>query len=148
MSTTADPAAPASAPPGSEPALAPMSRREVLQALSGLFMGMFVAILAATIVSNALPVIIPEIGGSQSVSTMTPPISGPPTVATAKIAPNTPAYRPSSRGGIIAAITICTSAVRPPAPAPWITRATISVVVSSEKPAGTQPLSSLECRLM
>ncbi|RBY87995.1 MFS transporter [Blastococcus sp. TF02A-30] len=46
-----------------------MSRREVLQALSGLFMGMFVAILAATIVSNALPVIIPEIGGSQSIYT-------------------------------------------------------------------------------
>ncbi|NEK85031.1 MFS transporter [Blastococcus saxobsidens] len=46
-----------------------MSQREVLQALSGLFMGMFVAILAATIVSNALPVIIPEIGGSQSIYT-------------------------------------------------------------------------------
>lgn len=68
MSTTAEPAAPAS-PPGAGPALAPMTRREVLQALSGLFMGMFVAILAATIVSNALPVIIPEIGGSQSVYT-------------------------------------------------------------------------------
>lgn len=68
MSTTADPAAPAPAP-GAEPAIAPMSRREVLQALSGLFMGMFVAILAATIVSNALPVIIPEIGGSQSIYT-------------------------------------------------------------------------------
>ncbi|TFV51686.1 MDR family MFS transporter [Blastococcus sp. TF02A-35] len=46
-----------------------MTRKEVLQALSGLFMGMFVAILAATIVSNALPVIIPEIGGSQSIYT-------------------------------------------------------------------------------
>jgi EmrB/QacA subfamily drug resistance transporter len=46
-----------------------MSRREVLQALSGLFMGMFVSILAATVVSNALPVIIPELGGSQSVYT-------------------------------------------------------------------------------
>jgi EmrB/QacA subfamily drug resistance transporter len=68
VSTVAGPAAPASAP-GAEPALAPMTRREVLQALSGLFMGMFVAILAATIVSNALPVIIPEIGGSQSIYT-------------------------------------------------------------------------------
>src|SRR5690606_31560661 len=65
VSTTADPAA----PPGTEPVLAPMSRREVRQALSGLVMGMVVAILAATIVSNALPVIIPEIGGSQSVYT-------------------------------------------------------------------------------
>ncbi|NEK58693.1 MFS transporter [Geodermatophilus sabuli] len=46
-----------------------MSRREVLQALSGLFMGMFVAILAATVVSNALPTIIPDLGGSQSVYT-------------------------------------------------------------------------------
>ncbi|MCZ2860369.1 MDR family MFS transporter [Blastococcus sp. VKM Ac-2987] len=67
MSTTAEPAATAAGPDGT--ALAPLSRREVLQALSGLFMGMFVAILAATIVSNALPVIIPEIGGSQSVYT-------------------------------------------------------------------------------
>ncbi|MGY2066593.1 MDR family MFS transporter [Blastococcus sp. SYSU DS0619] len=67
MSTTAEPPAAAAGPDGT--ALAPMSRREVLQALSGLFMGMFVAILAATIVSNALPVIIPEIGGSQSVYT-------------------------------------------------------------------------------
>ncbi|MGY2085430.1 MDR family MFS transporter [Blastococcus sp. SYSU DS0539] len=67
MSTTAEPAATAAEPGGT--ALAPMSQREVLQALSGLFMGMFVAILAATIVSNALPVIIPEIGGSQSVYT-------------------------------------------------------------------------------
>lgn len=67
MATTAEPAATAAGPDGT--ALAPMSQREVLQALSGLFMGMFVAILAATIVSNALSVIIPEIGGSQSVYT-------------------------------------------------------------------------------
>ncbi|MFW3168508.1 MDR family MFS transporter [Geodermatophilus sp. CPCC 206100] len=66
MSTTDD--ALQASPPGAA-AVAPMSRREVLQALSGLFMGMFVAILAATIVSNALPVIIPEIGGTQSVYT-------------------------------------------------------------------------------
>ncbi len=69
MSTSVQTAA-AATPPGGEPAVAaPMTRKEVLQALSGLFMGMFVAILAATIVSNALPVIIPEIGGSQSVYT-------------------------------------------------------------------------------
>src|SRR4051812_46413751 len=48
---------------------AAMSRREVLQALSGLMMGIFVSILAATVVSNALPVIIAELGGSQSVYT-------------------------------------------------------------------------------
>jgi EmrB/QacA subfamily drug resistance transporter len=63
----ADPAVPTSPP--EDPALAPMTRREVLSALSGLFMGMFVAILAATIVANALPTIIPELGGSQSVYT-------------------------------------------------------------------------------
>jgi EmrB/QacA subfamily drug resistance transporter len=46
-----------------------MSRREVIQALSGLMLGMFVAILASTIVSNALPTIIAQLGGSQSVYT-------------------------------------------------------------------------------
>jgi EmrB/QacA subfamily drug resistance transporter len=46
-----------------------MSRREVLQALSGLMMGMFVSILASTIVSNALPRIIADLNGSQSVYT-------------------------------------------------------------------------------
>ncbi|RJK94342.1 MDR family MFS transporter [Vallicoccus soli] len=46
-----------------------MDRRQVLQALSGLMTGMFVAILAATIVSNALPVIIADLGASQSVYT-------------------------------------------------------------------------------
>jgi EmrB/QacA subfamily drug resistance transporter len=46
-----------------------MSHREVIQALSGLMLGMFVAILASTIVSNALPRIIGELHGSQSVYT-------------------------------------------------------------------------------
>ncbi len=70
MSATADPAVPAGPPPAADPGIAaPMSRRQVLQALSGLFMGMFVAILAATVVANALPTIIPELGGSQSVYT-------------------------------------------------------------------------------
>ncbi|MCU1682553.1 MAG: transporter [Amycolatopsis sp.] len=48
------------APPG------PMSRRRVLEALSGLMMGMFVAILASTVVANALPRIIADLGGSQT----------------------------------------------------------------------------------
>jgi EmrB/QacA subfamily drug resistance transporter len=48
---------------------AKMSHREVVQALSGLMLGMFVAILASTIVSNALPRIIADLGGSQSVYT-------------------------------------------------------------------------------
>jgi EmrB/QacA subfamily drug resistance transporter len=46
-----------------------MTHREVLQALSGLMLGMFVSILASTIVSNALPRIIADLGGSQSVYT-------------------------------------------------------------------------------
>jgi EmrB/QacA subfamily drug resistance transporter len=46
-----------------------MSRTEIIQALSGLMLGMFVAILASTIVSNALPRIIADLGGSQSVYT-------------------------------------------------------------------------------
>ncbi|MBB1156535.1 MDR family MFS transporter [Amycolatopsis dendrobii] len=43
-----------------------MSRRQVLQAMSGLMMGIFVAILASTVVANALPRIVSELGGSQS----------------------------------------------------------------------------------
>src|SRR4051794_7480761 len=46
-----------------------MSHTEVIQALSGLMLGMFVAILASTIVSNALPRIIGELHGTQSVYT-------------------------------------------------------------------------------
>ncbi|WP_133876965.1 MDR family MFS transporter [Paractinoplanes brasiliensis] len=46
-----------------------MSRREVVQALSGLMLGMFVSILASTVVSNALPRIIADLNGSQSVYT-------------------------------------------------------------------------------
>jgi EmrB/QacA subfamily drug resistance transporter len=46
-----------------------MSQREVVQALSGLMLGMFVAILASTIVANALPRIIADLGGTQSVYT-------------------------------------------------------------------------------
>ncbi|MCY1140534.1 MDR family MFS transporter [Actinoplanes sp. Pm04-4] len=46
-----------------------MSRGQVVQALSGLMLGMFVAILASTVVSNALPRIIADLNGSQSVYT-------------------------------------------------------------------------------
>ncbi|MET8372656.1 MDR family MFS transporter, partial [Micromonospora profundi] len=46
-----------------------MSRREVLQALSGLMVGMFVSILASTVVANALPRIIADLEGSQTVYT-------------------------------------------------------------------------------
>ncbi|WP_414944264.1 MDR family MFS transporter [Amycolatopsis sp. cmx-11-32] len=43
-----------------------MGRKQVLEAMSGLMMGMFVAILASTVVANALPRIVSELGGSQS----------------------------------------------------------------------------------
>ncbi|GIF10658.1 MDR family MFS transporter [Actinoplanes teichomyceticus] len=46
-----------------------MNHREVVQALSGLMLGMFVSVLASTVVANALPTIIAELGGSQSVYT-------------------------------------------------------------------------------
>ncbi|GAB3933663.1 MDR family MFS transporter [Micromonospora vulcania] len=46
-----------------------MSHAEVIQALSGLMLGIFVTILASTIVSNALPRIIADLGGTQSVYT-------------------------------------------------------------------------------
>lgn len=46
-----------------------MSHREVIQALSGLLLGMFVSILASTVVANALPRIIADLDGSQSVYT-------------------------------------------------------------------------------
>ncbi len=45
---------------------APMSNRQILQAMSGLMAGMFVAILAGTVVANALPTIITDLGASQS----------------------------------------------------------------------------------
>ncbi|RJL22063.1 MDR family MFS transporter [Bailinhaonella thermotolerans] len=59
-----------SAPPEAVADGAPRtSRRQVLQALSGLLVGMFVSILASTIVSNALPTIIADLHGSQTVYT-------------------------------------------------------------------------------
>jgi EmrB/QacA subfamily drug resistance transporter len=43
-----------------------MTHRQVLEAMSGLLLGMFVAILSSTVVSTALPVIVADLGGSQS----------------------------------------------------------------------------------
>lgn len=42
------------------------SAREVFTAISGLIVGMFVAVLSGTIVSTSLPVIIADLGGTQS----------------------------------------------------------------------------------
>ncbi|MFR0358579.1 MFS transporter [Streptomyces sediminimaris] len=48
---------------------APMTHRQIMEALSGLMLGMFVAILSSTIVTNALPHIISDLGGGQSAYT-------------------------------------------------------------------------------
>jgi EmrB/QacA subfamily drug resistance transporter len=45
------------------------SRREVLEALSGLMLAMFVSILSSTIVANALPTIVADLHGSQTAYT-------------------------------------------------------------------------------
>ena len=50
----------------SAPASAPMTRRQTLEALSGLLLVLFVAMLSATVVSTALPQIIGALKGSQS----------------------------------------------------------------------------------
>ncbi|MEU1181727.1 MFS transporter [Streptomyces sp. NPDC005820] len=54
---------------GGPDAHAPMTHRQIMEALSGLLLGMFVAILSSTIVSNALPEIIGDLGGGQSAYT-------------------------------------------------------------------------------
>lgn len=43
-----------------------MTHRQVLEALSGLLLAMFVAMLSSTIVSNALPTIVSDLKGSQT----------------------------------------------------------------------------------
>ncbi|POX44986.1 MFS transporter, partial [Streptomyces sp. Ru72] len=54
---------------GGSPDGAPMTHRQIMEALSGLLLGMFVAILSSTIVTNALPHIIGDLGGGQSAYT-------------------------------------------------------------------------------
>ncbi|MGG7466140.1 MDR family MFS transporter [Plantibacter sp. YIM 135347] len=46
-----------------------MTHRQVLEALSGLLLGMFVSILAGTVVSTSLPRIISDLGGDQTAFT-------------------------------------------------------------------------------
>ncbi|QNN55036.1 MFS transporter [Nocardioides mesophilus] len=43
-----------------------MSHRQVLEALSGLLLAMFVAMLSSTVVSNALPIIVADLEGTES----------------------------------------------------------------------------------
>ena len=53
-------------PRGSAEQSGEMSHREVLEALSGLLLAMFVAMLSSTVVSNALPRIVTDLEGSQT----------------------------------------------------------------------------------
>ncbi|WP_432198525.1 MFS transporter [Streptomyces sp. bgisy027] len=69
MATTTPAGVRAHAKHSGGPAGAPMSHRQIMEALTGLLLGMFVAILSSTIVSNALPDIIKDLGGGQSAYT-------------------------------------------------------------------------------
>ncbi|MEJ7832939.1 MAG: MDR family MFS transporter [Nocardioides sp.] len=48
------------------PTPAPMTHRQVLEALSGLLLAMFVGMLSSTVVTNALPTIVTDLDGSQT----------------------------------------------------------------------------------
>ncbi|WP_336624028.1 MDR family MFS transporter [Nocardioides sp.] len=48
------------------PAAVPMTHRQVLEALSGLLLAMFVAMLSSTVVANALPRMVSDLEGSQA----------------------------------------------------------------------------------
>ncbi|NGN92184.1 MFS transporter [Nocardioides sp. KC13] len=69
MATTTAERTHAGPPGGSSDESFHMSHREIMEALSGLLLGMFVAMISSTIVSNALPEIIADIGGGQSAYT-------------------------------------------------------------------------------
>ncbi|MFE5407137.1 MFS transporter [Streptomyces sp. NPDC056580] len=69
MATTTPAGVRAHAKHGGGTGSAPMTHRQIMEALSGLLLGMFVAILSSTIVSNALPEIIGDLGGGQSAYT-------------------------------------------------------------------------------
>lgn len=63
------PASPALPTLIAEPPAQRMSQRQVLEALSGLLLGMFVSILAGTVVSTSMPRIIGDLGGNQAAFT-------------------------------------------------------------------------------
>src|SRR4051795_797463 len=73
---------------------------------------------------------------------MTPPSSGPPTVATAMTAPREPEYLPRSRGGISAPITTWARDCSPPMPTPWMTRKPISMAIDWDRPDSAEPMTN------
>ena len=64
LSATTTPSQPVTAEP--QETDGSMSHRQVLEALSGLLLAMFVAMLSSTVVSNALPAIVTDLHGSQT----------------------------------------------------------------------------------
>ncbi|WP_228499273.1 MDR family MFS transporter [Nocardioides agariphilus] len=66
MSSTATPRQQGQQGPAPAETAGQMSHREVLEALSGLLLAMFVAMLSSTVVSNALPAIVTDLHGSQT----------------------------------------------------------------------------------
>lgn len=52
--------------PATTTVAARMSRRQVLEALSGLLLAMFCSMMSMTVVGTSLPIIVPELGGSQT----------------------------------------------------------------------------------
>ncbi|MEW2515464.1 MFS transporter [Streptomyces sp. NPDC046870] len=69
MTTTPEAGVRAHARPGGGPPDAPMTHAQIMRALSGLLLGLFAAILSSTVVTNALPRIIGDLGGGQSAYT-------------------------------------------------------------------------------
>ncbi len=57
---------PASPTPAGRTTAEPMTHRAVLEALSGLLIAMFVAMLSSTVVANALPRIVTDLAGTES----------------------------------------------------------------------------------
>lgn len=66
---TASPTSPSAPAAPTDASPAPMSHPAVMRALSGLLMGMFVSILAGTVVSTSMPRIISDLGGNQAAFT-------------------------------------------------------------------------------
>lgn len=64
--TPASPAPAAAAAPQSVAQPGEMTHRQIMEALSGLLLAMFVAMLSSTVVTNALPTIVGDLHGSQT----------------------------------------------------------------------------------
>jgi EmrB/QacA subfamily drug resistance transporter len=69
MTTTPDTGVQPHAPREEGAAHEPMTHAQIVRALSGLLLGLFCAILSSTVVTNALPRIISDLGGGQSAYT-------------------------------------------------------------------------------